>query len=297
MPILKNSQHELLAYPGYNCARWPRRHGKPGRLDFERSFRSGRCAVRVDDKFYANFAAKMDEGELNTIASELNLLGLVIETAIATSVSSSAPPEGMSTVRHPLLLAACSLFQGNAMDEMLPAADPVKVDDDRPQKPKSADMMGHDGASALRWHQPVLHSAGAASAGTSYAGSPHPQPGVGAPGGSPPRPSAAAGMRRLRSPSPARRWVRLPLAALCPVLGRAPLGAAYAGDARHFEEQARDAIEDALEKDMNHYLIFWRIPTISAAAAMIISLLQSGLKSAGRSDADGARLGDGFVII
>jgi hypothetical protein len=44
------------------------------------------------------------------------------------------------------------------------------------------------------------------------------------------------------------------------------------------EEQERDAIEDALEKDMNHYLIFWRMPPISAAAAMIISLLQSGLK-------------------
>jgi hypothetical protein len=48
---------------------------------------------------------------------------------------------------------------------------------------------------------------------------------------------------------------------------------------------------------MNHYLIFWRMPTIFAAAAMIISLLQSGLKSAGRSDTDGARLGEGFVIL
>ncbi|MCA6108360.1 hypothetical protein [Bradyrhizobium cenepequi] len=87
---------------------------------------SGRAAAPsiVDDKFYANLAAKMDEGELNTIVSELlegirrddefrrehlemlsesfKLLGLVIETATATSVSSSAPLEGMSTVRHPL---------------------------------------------------------------------------------------------------------------------------------------------------------------------------------------------------
>ena len=51
----------------------------PDGSDFERSFKSGRCAVRVDDKFSANFAAKMDEGELNTIASELKLLRLVIE--------------------------------------------------------------------------------------------------------------------------------------------------------------------------------------------------------------------------
>jgi len=61
------------------------------------------------------------------------------------------------------------------------------------------------------------------------------------------------------------------------------------------EEQAGDASRIVLEKDINHYVIFWRMPTISAAAAMII--LQSGLKSAGRSDTDGPRLGDGFVII
>ncbi|RZN34260.1 hypothetical protein CWO90_07495 [Bradyrhizobium sp. Leo121] len=91
MPVLKNSQHELLAYPGYNCARrWRRRHGKPGRLGFERSFRSGRCAVRLDDKFSANFSAKMDEGERNTIASELKLLP-TISAATAMIISSCSP--------------------------------------------------------------------------------------------------------------------------------------------------------------------------------------------------------------
>ena len=76
----------------------------------------------------------MDKGELNTIASELlegisrddkfrreqlemlsegfKLLRLVIETAAATSVSIPAPLEGMSTVGHPLLLEACSLYPG-----------------------------------------------------------------------------------------------------------------------------------------------------------------------------------------
>jgi hypothetical protein len=44
-----------------------------------------------------------------------------------------------------------------------------------------------------------------------------------------------------------RRWVRLPLLALCPALPATPVIP---------EEQERDAIEDALEKDMNHYLIF-----------------------------------------
>lgn len=51
------------------------------------------------------------------------------------------------------------------------------------------------------------------------------------------------------------------------------------------EAQERDAIEDALEKDMNHYLIFLANAPISGAA-MIISLLQSGLKVPGRSDTD-----------
>ena len=171
MPILKNNKQEPFAHPDYNCARWRHRHGKPGRLGFDRSFTSGHWPSVVDDKFCANLAAKMDEGEPNTIVSELRegmrrddesrhehvemlsegfkLLGLVIETATTTSVSSSAPLEGMSTVRHPLVLEACSLFQANAMGEMLPAAGPVKVRDDRSQKPNGADMMGHNDGPAL----------------------------------------------------------------------------------------------------------------------------------------------------
>ncbi|MGY3618191.1 hypothetical protein [Bradyrhizobium sp. USDA 10063] len=217
----------------------------------------GRAAAPsvVDDKFYANLAT--NECELNITASELlegirrhdesrrehlemlsegfKLLGLVIETATATSVSPSVPLEGMSTVRHALLLAACSLFQANAMGEMLPAAGPMKVGDDQPQKPKSADMMGRNGAPALRWHQPVLHSAGAASAGTSYAGSP-PSPASALPAAVPRVPPAAAGMRPLRppiaEPGPA---IRAPAAA-GPMPGVGP-GASRRrpyGNARHF---------------------------------------------------------------
>jgi hypothetical protein len=241
MPILKNNKHELFAHPDYNRARWRRRHGKPGRLD--RSFRPGSWRSVVDDKFYANLASKMDEGELNTIANELlegirrdgesrrehlemlsegfKALGLVIETATATSVSSSAPLEGMSAVRHPLLFEACLLFRANAMDEMLPAAGPVKVRDDRSQKPS-------------RRHEPVLHSAGAASAGTSYAGNP-PRPASALPAAVPrilPLPPGCALCDRRLLGQP-RRWVRLPLLALSPVLGRAPPGAAHAGNGRH----------------------------------------------------------------
>jgi hypothetical protein len=53
------------------------------------------------------------------------------------------------------------------------------------------------------------------------------------------------------------------------------------------EERERDAIEDALEKDMNHDLIYLaNAPYLRGRCDEIISLLQSGLKSAGRSDAD-----------
>src|ERR1700761_9297797 len=109
------------------------------------------------DKFTANLAEEMDEADLNRIATDLiegidrdnqsradhlamiqegmKLLGLIIESNNASQASSSAPLEGMSTVRHPLLLEACQLFQANAMGELLPAAGPVKIRDDRPDEP------------------------------------------------------------------------------------------------------------------------------------------------------------------
>ena len=257
MPILKNNKHELFAHPDYNCARWRHRHGKPGRLGFDRSFTSGHWPSVVDDKFYANLPAKIDEGELNTIASELlegirrddkfrrehwemlsegfKLLGLVIETATATSVSSSAPLEGMSTVRHPLLLEACSLFQANAMGEMLPAAGPVKVRDDRPQKPNGADMMGHNDGPALDGTNPFSTPPAPQAPAQATPGIPTPRPASALPAAVPrvlPLPPGWALCDR-RLPGLPRRWVRLPLLALCPVLGRAPPGAAHAGNARH----------------------------------------------------------------
>ena len=258
MPILKNNKHELFAHPDYNCARWRHRHGKPGRLGFDRSFTSGHWPSVVHDKFYANLTAKMDEGELNTIASELlegirrddesrrehlemlsegfKLLGLVIETATTTSVSSSAPLEGMSTVRHPLLLEACSLlFQANAMGEMLPAAGPVKVRDDRPQKPSGADMMGHNDGPALDGTNPFSTPPAPQAPAQATPGIPTPRPASALPAAVPrvlPLPPGWALCDR-RLPGLPWGWVRLPLLALCPVLGRAPPGAAHAGNARH----------------------------------------------------------------
>ena len=98
----------------------------------------------------ANLADYLDEGELNTIASDLiagidqdetsrrnwletraqgiALLGLRIEGPRSDSESSSAPVEGMSTVHNPMLLESVVRFQANARGELLPAEGPVKMD-------------------------------------------------------------------------------------------------------------------------------------------------------------------------
>lgn len=112
-----------------------------------------------DNNFSANLAKKMDESKLATIATDLldgiqrdddsrkdwletralgiGLLGLKLEKPRSDAGSSSAPLEGMSTVRHPLLLEATVSFQATARAELLPASGPVKVRNDTPFPPSS----------------------------------------------------------------------------------------------------------------------------------------------------------------
>lgn len=221
------------------------------------------------DKFDANLAEGMDEAELNRIGSEIlegidrdnqsrsdhlemiaegmKLLGLVIESSSTNTASSSAPLEGMSTVRHPLLLEACQLFQANAMGELLPAAGPVKVRDDRPQKPQSA-MMGHNGGPPLDGPNPFTPALPGADSSTT--------PGSGAPGGVAP---PAAGML-----PPMPQGAPMPPAGPMPgpVQGMPP-GPPQAGPVAPPmppmappvpQEEPRDELANALEKDFNHYL-------------------------------------------
>lgn len=195
------------------------------------------------EKFGINIAEELDEGELGRIANDLlmgiqadddsrqewlnthaegiKLLGLVVEDNRATAGDSAAPLEGMSTARHPLLLEACLMFQANARGEMLPASGPVKVRDDRPNKPKgAAPMLGHNGGPPLEGASPFAPPAPPppVSPGT-------PPPGVGAPGAGPP---PGAGMLPPQ-----------PMAA--PPVPMPP-------------PEQRDALAEALEKDFNHYL-------------------------------------------
>jgi hypothetical protein len=60
-------------------------------------------------------------------AQGIKLLGLKIEIPGLQGASDGAPVEGMSKVRHPLLLEAVLRFQANARSELLPTDGPVKV--------------------------------------------------------------------------------------------------------------------------------------------------------------------------
>lgn len=63
-------------------------------------------------------------------ATGIKLLGLTIEIPNTSGAIDGAPVEGMSRVRHPLLLEAVLRFQANARAELLPTDGPVKIRND-----------------------------------------------------------------------------------------------------------------------------------------------------------------------
>lgn len=68
---------------------------------------------------------------IDTVATFIKLLGVTIEVPnTGGSAADGAPIEGMSRVRHPLLLEAVLRFQANARGEFLPADGPMKIRDD-----------------------------------------------------------------------------------------------------------------------------------------------------------------------
>ena len=102
-----------------------------------------------DDGWFQNIAEEADQLEMSRIAEELlrgidadiqsrsdwiedraqglRLLGLKIEIPGVQGSSDGAPVEGMSKVRHPLLLEAVLRFQANSRSELLPTDGPVKT--------------------------------------------------------------------------------------------------------------------------------------------------------------------------
>ena len=105
-------------------------------------------AARAQE-WFSNLVEDIDQFELGRIADELlrgvrddldsrqdwiedraqgiKLLGLKVEIPGLQGASDGAPVEGMSKVRHPLLLEAVLRFQANARSELLPTDGPVKV--------------------------------------------------------------------------------------------------------------------------------------------------------------------------
>ena len=67
---------------------------------------------------------------MENIANGLKLLGLRIELPNTQGAVDGAPIEGMSKIRHPLLLEAVLRFQANARSELLPTDGPVKIRND-----------------------------------------------------------------------------------------------------------------------------------------------------------------------
>ena len=78
------------------------------------------------------------QGWLDMRAEGIKMLGTALEKPRGDAGNATEPFEGMSTVRHPLLLEATARVQANAAAELYPPSGPVKVRDDRPSKPAGA---------------------------------------------------------------------------------------------------------------------------------------------------------------
>jgi hypothetical protein len=121
-------------------------------------------AERAKD-WFRNLVDEIDGGELTRISDELmrgigddvesrrewiedraqgiKLLGLKIEIPGLQGAADGAPVEGMSRIRHPLLLEAVLRFQANARSEMLPTDGPVKVRNDAVASTIEQDSLGN----------------------------------------------------------------------------------------------------------------------------------------------------------
>jgi hypothetical protein len=76
-------------------------------------------------------------------AQGIKLLGLKLEMPNVQGASDGAPVEGMSKVRHPLLLEAVLRFQANARSELLPTDGPVKIRNDSTSSDLSTDQLAN----------------------------------------------------------------------------------------------------------------------------------------------------------
>ena len=115
--------------------------------------------------WFDNLVDDIDSGELTRIAEDLlggidddiqsrvewvddraqgiKLLGLKVEIPGLGGTPDGAPVEGMSRVRHPLLLEAVLRFQANARSELLPTDGPVKLRNDNNNATLQEDQLAN----------------------------------------------------------------------------------------------------------------------------------------------------------
>lgn len=124
----------------------------------------GESEAEKAKEWFRNLVDEIDDGVLTSIAENLltgveddlesrrdwiedraqglKLLGLKIEIPSLQGTPDGAPVEGMSKVRHPLLLEAVLRFQANARSELLPTDGPVKVRIDAVANTIEQDRLG-----------------------------------------------------------------------------------------------------------------------------------------------------------
>jgi len=123
-------------------------------------------AEKNGEQWFDNLVDEIDQFELGAIASDLikgiqddlesrkewiedraqgiKLLGLKVEIPGLAGAADGAPVEGMSRVRHPLLLEAVLRFQANARSELLPTDGPVKIREDNNNATLASDQLAND---------------------------------------------------------------------------------------------------------------------------------------------------------
>jgi hypothetical protein len=77
-------------------------------------------------------------------AQGIKLLGLKLEVPGLAGAADGAPVEGMSRIRHPLLLEAVLRFQANARSELLPTDGPLKIREDNNNATLESDQLAND---------------------------------------------------------------------------------------------------------------------------------------------------------
>lgn len=225
--------------------------------------------------FYENLANKIDEAELGRIASELldnierddqsrrewldtrargiKLLGLKLDEPRADFGTSSAPLEGMSTIRHPLLLDSVLRFHANARGELLPSAGPVKVRNDAPVQP----MPPGAPLGGVPPPPPPTPPPGAAPPGGGPPGMPPGMPPP--PMAAPPAPPPPMPHRQMGGPAPPPPMtppgMPPPMNGAMPPMGMPPMMGHNGGPPLDVGMSwPNEELANALETDMNHYL-------------------------------------------